>query len=128
MPCSIAFDADRGLMILRASGKLTYEELFEARERGLRHPAFKRTYPSLADFREVTSFERRVRLIRKLAENPIVARDARLAILPPAGQPWGMARLFIAYAQLMGRPVEIFTDVESAERWLGVAPAITTAR
>lgn len=122
MPCSFAFDAARGLMIVRASGTLTYEELLDARARGAADPSFNRTLPSLADFREVTRFERRVAIIRKMAENPVVSRRAKLAILPPAGQPWGMARLFAAYAQLMGRPVEVFTNLEDAERWLGVEP------
>jgi hypothetical protein len=120
MPCSFAFDAARGLMILRASGNLTYEELLDARSRGAKDPNFSRTRPALADFREVTGFVRRVAILRQMAENPIVARDTKLAILPPAGQPWGAARLFAAYAQLMGRPVEVFTELEDAERWLGV--------
>lgn len=110
-------------MILHASGTLGYLELLEARARGASHPAFDPTHPTLVDCREVTKFERRVPLIRDMAERPIVSRDARVAILPPPGQPWGMARLFVAYAQLMGRPVELFSDLEEAERWLGVPPS-----
>ena len=123
MPCSFAFDTRRGLMILRASGRLNYLELIEARIRGASHSAFDRTHSTLVDCREVTEFERRPMLIRDMAERPLVSRNARVAILPPPGQPWGMARLFVAFAQLMGRPVEIFTDLEEAERWLGVPPA-----
>lgn len=110
-------------MIVRGSGKLCYLELLEARVRGASDPAFDRTYPTLVDFRAVTAFERRVALIRDMAERPMVARTARLALLPPPGQPWGLARLFVAYAQLVGRPVEMFTELEEAERWLGVSPA-----
>jgi hypothetical protein len=110
-------------MILRGSGRLCYLELLEARARGGSHPAFDPACPTLVDFREVTEFERRPLLIRDMAERPIVARDARIAILTPPVPQWGMARLFVAYAQLMGRPVEMFTDLEDAERWLGVAPA-----
>lgn len=123
MPCSYAFDARRGLMILRGSGTLCYLELLEARARGASDPAFDPTFPTLVDFRAVTAFERRVALIRDMAERPVVARNAKVALLPPPGQPWGLARLFTAYAQLMGRPVEVFTELEEAERWLGVPAA-----
>jgi hypothetical protein len=120
MPCSSRFDTERGLMMLQGSGTLCYLELLEARARGASHPSFDPSLPCLADFREVTKFEKRVPLIRDMAERPIISRTARLAIVTPPGQPWAMARLFVAYAQLMGRPVEAFTDLEEAERWLGV--------
>jgi hypothetical protein len=123
MPCSFAFDAARGLMIVRASGTLTYEELLDARTRGAAHPSFNPSLPTLADFREVTGFEPRVATLRKIAENPVISRNTKLAILPPPGQPWGAARLFAAYAKFVGRPVEVFTKLEDAERWLGVAPS-----
>ncbi|HEX7018401.1 MAG TPA: hypothetical protein VF159_00210 [Gemmatimonadaceae bacterium] len=120
MPCSYEFDSARRLMILRASGKLTPEELVDTRARGAADPRFDRTWSSLADFRAVTAFERRPRVILEMARNPIVARNTRIAILPPEGEQWGMARLFVACAQLLGRPVEVFHDLEKAERWLGV--------
>ena len=123
MPCSFAFDAARGLMIVRASGTLTYDELLDARTRGAADPSFNRLLPTLADFREVTGFEPRVAMLRKIAENPVISRNTKLAILPPPGQPWGAARLFAAYAKFVGRPVEVFTKLEDAERWLGVAPS-----
>lgn len=118
MPCSYTVDADRRLMILRGEGVLSSSELVELRARGASDPAFDRTYATLVDFRAVTGFDRRLALIREMAERPIVARTAPMAIVPPPGQPFGLARLFVAYAQLMRRPVEIFDDIEAAESWL----------
>lgn len=126
MPISYEVDPSRRLMLLRGHGVLSMSELAEARARGAADPAFDASYATLVDFRGVTAIDRRLRLIRELAERPVVARNARLAILPPPRQPWGLARLFVAYAQLMGRPVEIFTDVEEAERWLGVPPGASS--
>ena len=120
MPCSYEFDTVRGLMIIRGSGKLTPEELVEARLRGAADPRFDPKLPGLADFRAVTAFERQPRMILEMARNPIVSRNARIAILPPDGEQWGMARLFVACAQLMGRPVEVFDSLAKAEAWLGV--------
>lgn len=109
-------------MILRAHGVVSIAELAEVRARGAANPAFDRTFAALVDFRGVTMVDRRLALIREMAERPVVSRTARIAILPPPGEPWGLARLFVAYAQLIGRPVEIFNDPDEALRWLNVAP------
>lgn len=122
MPCSYEFDVSRRLMILRAYGVVSIAELAEVRARGAADPAFDRTFAALVDFRGVTKVDRRLGLIREMAERPVVARTARIAILPPPGEPWGLARLFVAYAQLIGRPVEIFKDVDEALRWLEAPP------
>lgn len=105
-------------MILREHGTMTVAEVAEVRGRGAADPALDRIYATPVDFRSVAGIDRRLALIREMAERPVVARNTRLAILPPPGQPCGIARLFVAYAQLMGRPVEIFTDPDDAERRL----------
>jgi len=120
LPYSYVIDPRRRLMILRAFGRLTHAEVREARTRGVADPRFHRAYSTVVDFRDVTEFERSPKFVRELTERPIVARKAKIAILPKRGQPSGMARLFATYAQLMGRPVQLFTSVDAAARWLDI--------
>lgn len=121
MPCTYTVDVTRRLIVLRGQGVVASAELAELRARTATEPAFDRTFAVLVDFREMTGFDRKLSLIREMAERPVIARSARMAIVPPPGRPFGLARLFVAYAQLIGRPVEIFDEVEEAERWLGIA-------
>ena len=105
-------------MCLRASGQLTIADLREAREQGARDPDFDRRYATLIDLREVTRFVPDRAWIRRMAERPLLDHATKLAIVPPAHQPYLMADLFAAYARICGRPVRVFRDIDAAERWL----------
>jgi hypothetical protein len=118
MPYSYTIDADRGLMTLRAWGVLTMSQLTDARIRGSNEPNFDRAFATMIDLREVTVFERDRALLRQFADQPVIDKRTRLAILPPARQSFGMANIFAAFARLKGRPVRVFDNAEAAEQWL----------
>lgn len=123
MPHSYVIDTRRGLMWLRASGLLTTSELQEVREEGVHDPQFDRRFATLIDLREVTRFVPDRAWIRRMAERPLLDVSTKLAIVPPAHQPYLMADLFAAYARICGRPVRVFRDIDAAEQWLTAQPA-----
>jgi hypothetical protein len=118
MPHSYAVDTQRGLMYVRASGLLTITELRDVRDRGVNDPDFDRRFATLIDLRDVTRFVPDRASIRQMAERPLLDHGTKLAIVPPANQPFLMADLFAAYARICGRPVRVFRDINAAEQWL----------
>lgn len=120
MPESFEIDADRKLVICRAWGLLTDEELRDHYKRLLADPAFRPEYCQFADLRGVTEFTVDSRTIEDAARMQVFSPGTRRAFVAPTGVAFGLARMFSAYSASAGQTLEVFKDVHSAEEWLGV--------
>jgi hypothetical protein len=124
MPESYEIDAQRELVICRAWGQLTGEELRAHYKRMLADPAFRPEYRQLADLRDVTDFTVDSRTIEDAARLHVFAPGTRRAFVAPQGVAFGLARMFAQHSTGADQRMEVFADAQSAERWLGVSGAL----
>ncbi|MEO8333783.1 MAG: hypothetical protein ABI664_02340 [bacterium] len=124
MPESFEIDPQRELVVCRAWGLLTDEELRDHYKRMLADPAFRPDYRQVADLRGVTDFTVDSKTIEEAARMHVFAPGTRRAFVAPMGVAFGLARMFSLYSATADQLLEVFTDVRSAEEWLGIDGAL----
>lgn len=120
MPATYTIDPTRRLVIVRAYGDLTGEELVAYYARLKRDPAFDPSFRQLSDFREVTHISAPAATVAVVAAGKTFAPGTRRAIVAPSNAAYGVARMFGIYAEAAGQVVEAFRDLPAAEAWLGL--------
>lgn len=120
MPESYQIDADRELVVCRAWGSLSNEDLREHYRRLAADPAFCPGYSQIADLRDVTEFTVDSATIEELAHVPVFAPGTRRAFVAPMGIAFGLARMFSTHSQSTDQVLEVFNDERGAREWLGV--------
>lgn len=118
MSMSYKIDQERRVVLTRAWGVLSTQELVEVTSRILLDPRFDPTYRSLGDLRDVTDITVDALHTAHMAATPLFALDTRRAIVATSDVAYGMARMFAAYAERNGQEVRIFREMAEAEEWL----------
>jgi hypothetical protein len=119
MPIRYAIDRINGRLVTHADGFVTFNEInahldLEQRNRDL-------DVPELFDARGATTdlTTNQVRhLVRRAASMLRVVDLGATAIVTTNDMLYGMARMYSVLAEGVGAAAEVFTDVESATRWL----------
>jgi hypothetical protein len=120
MPESFEIDPVRGLIVCRAWGILSNEDLRAHYERLLVDPAFRPEYRQIADLRDVADFTVDSRTIEEVAHMRVFKPGTRRAFVAPMGVAYGLARMFSIHSASAGQVLEVFTDLPSANEWLGL--------
>lgn len=120
MPTDYLIDLPRGLVISRAWGVLTDEELL-ARTRALAEdPRVRPDMRQLSDFREVTDLKVHGATIHAMVGlNPFGA-GARRAVIVGSDASYGMARMYQLLQDTAPDSVDVFRELEPALEWLGL--------
>jgi hypothetical protein len=121
MPIDYSIDDQRKIVLTRAWGTLTDEDLLLHKDRLSRDPAFTSELRQLSDIRAIERLEVTTKgvgaMVAHDSRHP-AQRDAhRLALVVPNDEVFGMARMY----QLMAggeRPVRVFRSMADAEAWL----------
>ena len=114
------------VVMLTLDGDYLFDEVMEALQHALADPRFTPGMPLLFDeslsHADPSSGEKasRVRWIASL--RPAIAARCAIVVGTKAFR-YGMARMASAYFEIQGMHAEIFSDVESASRWLSEVPA-----
>ena len=119
MPESYQIDAERGVVTCCAWGVLTNADLREHYRRLAADPDFRPSYAQLADLRGVTEYTVDSELIESAARAQIFDPGTRRAFVAPHGVAFGLARMFAAHSASVGQVLEVFSQIEDAEAWLG---------
>jgi hypothetical protein len=121
MPISYSIDPERRLVLTKAWGVLTDNDLLQHKENLARDPAFSVGMRELSDVREIQRLD-----VTSTGVRAMVAHDDRrahqsaqhrMALVVPNDEVFGMARMY----QTMGapdNPVRIFRNLQLAEAWL----------
>jgi hypothetical protein len=119
MPIQYVIDRTQQRMLTHAEGLVTFQEISqhldaEERDRGLDLPEIFDARGATTDLTPAqvrTLVERAADTLRRTSLGPtaIVANDDLV---------FGMARMYAILTELAGPRVEVFRDVESANRWL----------
>lgn len=119
MPTSYVIHPTLPLVRTRLWGVVTFPDLVALYQAIAQDPQFDPSFWQLADAREAIDVRVNAAQVRTIAELKVFARGARRAIVAPADEPFGVARMMESYSALAEQEVRVFRDLVSAERWLG---------
>lgn len=123
MPVSYRLDSARHLVLSRAWGVLTDQEIEAHYKRLAADPGFQPTYRQLCDMMEVTRLDATADMLRRLAQQSIFSPGTRRAFVAAQDSHYGLTRMFQVFCEIEGTRVEVFRDLASAETWLDSAEA-----
>ena len=125
MPATYEIDVARRLVLTRAWGVFTEQDLLGHFTRLGEDPAFRSTFSQLADLRDVERAELRKEVIRRHALEYLFDRHAQRAIVVSSAEHYELARIYADFAQYAPQNVRVFRDIHDAEEWLGLATPAT---
>ena len=111
-------DIARGLIVTRATGVLTFEDVLSARAQAQANPNFNAGYNDLFDLREVTEIRISGAEMARIAATSVLARGVCRAFVVTTQVQYGMARMFSGLAEPHDQNVFVFRDLAVAEAWL----------
>lgn len=132
MPYTYAIDSKRRLVVSMGSGVLTSADIV-AHIEGLKNdPNFDPSFRQLMDFTQVTEAQFPSDEIRRLAQMTLFSCRAQRAIVV-RGNPFffGLARMYEMSLHGTGTEaawIQVFDDLSSAKRWLGLDDIWTGAK
>ncbi len=121
MPIEYVIDEKADVLRVRRHGHIsTHDEELACRERS-EDPRIRPGMSVLVDCREVEppdSTETIKYLADCVARNSAALQCGPVAIVVASDVEYGMARMYLAYTDLVHPDTEVFRDLESAEAWL----------
>lgn len=119
MPAEYRIDEEFGVVLSRASGRLTDSDLLEHQRQLRSDPAFQPDLNQLFDFRDVTDVEVTAAGIHSLAERNPFGSGARRAFVVASQAMYGMMRMFQILTDTHPDELRVlFQDLGSANAWL----------
>ena len=122
MSINFEIDTARNLIIGKASGKVSHEDLEEIVKQMVNHPNYNSCYNEIWDIREVdeikTFFEQTDARIEKEKEIRGIKSPNREAIIVSNDLQFGTARQYAILAEKIPLIVEVFYDYNKALEWV----------
>ena len=118
MPLTYTIDRSLKIVIARASGVLSEEDLRSSREQIQSDPAYHPTFAQLFDLSDVTDIEVSIPVMARIAGSSAVAPNARQAFVGVNDIQYEMARTFATLSEPHHRAVHVFRDRTIAEAWV----------
>ena len=118
MPLTYVIDASRRIIITRASGILTEDELRSSRMLMQGDPAFNRNFKQLFDLRAVTDLAVSVPAMARLAASSSFSPGVRRAFVAITDAQYNLAWTFAQLSEPHDQLVHVFREVSVAEAWL----------
>jgi hypothetical protein len=120
MPFATSFYLDRRLMITRAWGHITVEDVLAFRHDLAARPEFNPTWAHVVDARDAVEFDMSADEIRQLAETSVLAPSARRAMVATDPALFALFRMYGVMFELQvdGSAVGVFTTLNDALEWV----------
>ena len=118
MPLTYVIDASRRIVVARASGVLTEDDLRSTRMLMQGDPAFNRNFAQLFDLRAATALNVSVPAMARLAASSAFAPGVRRAFVGITDAQYNMAWTFAMLSEPHDQLVHVFRDIAVAEAWL----------
>jgi hypothetical protein len=118
VPESYTIDPGLRLVISRAWGLFTNEELITHYQRLRTDPAFDPSFRQLVDLRAVQALDMAPVTLETVAQLRVFAPGSRRVLLTSSLPQYGAARRFARYAEAVDQEIRVLYDAESAEAWL----------
>lgn len=120
MPAEYLIDIERRLVISRAWGALTDDDVCEHYQALRADPLFDPTYRQLVDMTGITKDLVGISTKQQASQNQIFAPGVRRAWVASQDYTFGMARMYAVSAESKGQSIGVFRDRSEAEAWLGL--------
>jgi len=120
MPSNYLIDLPRGLVISRAWGVLTDEDLLGRAQFIAQDPRFRPDMRQLSDFRDITDLKISSATIRAMVSSSTFGAGARRAVIVGSDASYGMARMYQILQDTAPDSVDVFRDEKAALEWLGL--------
>ena len=118
MAIRVEIDKGRGLITTRASGEvgdadfIAMEDLFE------RNPDFSRSFARICDLTQATEMNVSEAFMKRWAEDPVMDRNARHAIVCTDPAIMSNVLNFIRESRVHLRDASVFPTFDQAEHWI----------
>ena len=123
MPSAYILDESRSLLLSRAWGVFTDQDLLTHHTAFTRDPRFRPGFNQLADLRDVTSLAVTSAGVRQQVRETPFGAGSRRALVVGSDVAFGMARMFQILQDESVADVEIFRELDDALAWLGLTDA-----
>lgn len=123
MAFDFRIDIEKRVVLFRAEGSFSSEELLTCVEAVLAAPGFEPDFNHLVDLRRITTFEPGAADLRARArrDHDDARLDAgRIAIVSSSDIVFGMARMYEILMEDAAVSVRTFKTMEEAMKWLGL--------
>jgi hypothetical protein len=121
MPASYEIDTTRRLVISRAWGTLTAQEVREHYREMAAERAFDPSFAQLADLRAVERIAIDPPDLGREALETVFGSHSPRAFVTGTGSQYEVARMYGTYAHFARQNVRVFRSMGDAERWLGLS-------
>ena len=120
MPATYLIDVERKLVISRAWGVVTDDDVLEHNRMLRADPLFDPTYRQLVDMSGITDDLVDSKTKRDVSLNQFFAPGVRRAWVSANDFSFGMARMYAVAAESQGQTIGVFRERREAEEWLGL--------
>ena len=117
MPFSFHPDERRGILHIRAFGKITDAELVDLWDRLRHEPPFVTGWPILSDCSAVTAVLVSSKLIESFAKTART-RHNLAAIIAPNPVAFGLSRMYQIFSDPADKRIHVFSNAHEARAWL----------
>jgi hypothetical protein len=120
MPFATSFYLDRRLMVTRAWGHITLDDVRAFRQDLAARPEFCPTWAHVVDARDAVEFDMSSDEIGQLAETSVLAPSARRAMVATDPAIFALFRMYGVMFELQvdGSAVGVFTTLDDAIEWV----------
>ena len=125
MPASYRIDVARRLVLSRAWGVFTAQELYDHFTSLAANPAFDPSFPQLVDLRGVERPYMEPSIIRRHALEFLFGPGTQRALVTASDVAYELARMYGNFAAYVPQNVRVFRDMHDAEHWLGLDAPVT---
>jgi hypothetical protein len=120
MPISYTIDPVKQLVTTRLWGVSTDDEVRGHNMQLRADPAFNPGYRQLADLTEVTESRVSMNLVSEQAADQFFTPGTPRAFVAATDAIFGLTRMFALQSEAQGQTIQVFRDMESAKKWLGL--------
>ena len=119
MPYAVVIDAELRLVVTKASGSVTLEDVAAHRAELMAHPAFLSDFAQVLDVRG-TGFLPAFDELRRLSVKDAFSMESRRAVLVDSTVQFGVARTYSGLRAGVGAGLQPFQSLADACEWIGV--------
>lgn len=118
MPMQVEIDKGRGLITTRASGEVSDADFVAMEDLFGKSPDFSRKFARICDLTAATAMKVSEEFMKRWAEDPVMDRTARHAIV--CADPAVMSNVlqFIKESRIHLRDASVFPTFDQAEDWI----------
>ena len=120
MPISYEIDPIKQLVITRMWGVVTEAQVLDHNRRLRSDPAFNPDFRQLADMTEQTASNVSTKVVNEASADHFFNPGTKRAFVAPVDAIFGMSRKFALQSEAVGQTIQVFRDMGSAVKWLGI--------